>query len=105
MSKLSKSTPSLSDGDRIKAAQGKGSYLPEEHERHLFHVKMDKPVFNPQTGEKGSKPFIQKFTVQDWRDQQKHGAHLGYLNVVLWDPEAYSGVQTPEVESPEEDEA
>ena len=86
--------------ERIKAAQGKSSYVPDEDERHLYHVKMDRPAFDPTTGErKGAKPFKQKFTVQDWRNHLEHGAQLGYITEVIWNPELYAGAN----EAPEQD--
>lgn len=103
MAKIVKPLSPSSLEDRIKAAQGKGAYVADENERHLYHVKMDKQVFNPATGEKASKAFIQKFTVQDWRDQQKHGVHLGFTMNVLWNPEAYLGETKPVQEEQEEE--
>lgn len=74
---------------KIKAAQGESSYLPEEKERHLFHVKLDKPAFNPKDGKKLSKAYIQKFTVAEYNQFAKNGSGLGYTAEVLWNPELY----------------
>jgi len=74
---------------RIKSAQT-GSYLPEPKERGIFHVKMDKPAFNPQDGKKLSKAFIQKFTVADWKHFEKNNKGLGYTVEIMWNPEAYN---------------
>lgn len=73
---------------RIKRAQS-GSYLPDVKERKLFHVKLDKPAFNPQDGKKLSKAFIQKFTVADWKHFEKNSKGLGYTTEIMWNPEEY----------------
>lgn len=73
---------------KIEAAQT-GSYLPKAHERHLFHVKMDKPGFNPATGEKIFKPFIQMYTMPEWNMFEKNGNGLGFITTVMWNPKLY----------------
>lgn len=75
---------------KIKAAQGESSYVADPKERHLFHVKLDKPAFNPKDGKKISKAFIQKFSVQDWKNHEKNGKGLGFTADVLWNPEEYA---------------
>ena len=104
MSKTNKQPAApLDEAARIKAAQGKSSYVPDEDERHLYHVKMDRPAFDPTTGErKGAKPFKQKFTVQDWRNHLEHGAQLGYITEVIWNPELYTGKEVAAQEEPED---
>ena len=75
---------------KIKAAQGDGSYLAKENERGLFHIKLEKPAHDPQTGKKLSKPFIQKFTPVDFKQFETANRGLGYTIVVLWNPEEYT---------------
>jgi hypothetical protein len=75
---------------KIKAAQGESSYLADEKERDLYHIKLDKPAYSPKDGKKLSKAFIQKFSVSDWKNHLKHGAGLGFTHDVLWNPEAYA---------------
>ena len=62
---------------RTKAAQN-GTYLPKESERGIFHVKLDKPAFDPKSGKKLSKEYIQKFTVAEWNSFVKNSSGLGY---------------------------
>ena len=73
---------------KIEAAQT-GSYLPKVSERHIYHVRLDKPAFNPKTGEKLSKDFIQKFTVSEWNQFKRNSAGLGYEMEILWNPETF----------------
>jgi colicin import membrane protein len=75
---------------KIKAAQGESSYVAAPKERHLYHVKLDKPAFSPKDGKKLSKAFIQKFTVQDWKNHLAHAKGLGFTAEVLWNPEEYA---------------
>jgi hypothetical protein len=74
---------------RIKAAQS-GSYLPEEKERVVFHVKLDRPFFDSKSGSKISKAFIQKFTVAEWNSFIKNSSGLGYTTEIVWNPEIYN---------------
>ena len=76
---------------KIEAAQGgaDNDYLPEENERHLFHVKMEKKVFSPSTGKKLTKDFVQKYNSKEWGACQKNGGGLGFTCTVLWKPENY----------------
>ena len=73
---------------KIEAAQT-GSYLPKEKERNLYHVKLDKPAYNPKTGEKLSKEFIQKFTEAEWNQFKRNSAGLGYEMEIMWNPETF----------------
>lgn len=75
---------------KIKAAQGESSYVAAPKERHLYHVKLDKPAYSPKDGKKLSKAFIQKFTVQDWKNHLAHAKGLGFTAEVLWNPEEYA---------------
>lgn len=75
---------------KIKAAQSGTSYLAEQKEHHLYHVKLDKPNYSPKDGKKVSKAFIQKFSVQDWNNHNKNGRGLGFTAEILWNPEAYA---------------
>lgn len=77
------------DQKKIEAAQNGSDYLPEGNERHLVHVKMEKKVFSPSTGEKLTKDFIQKYNTKEWSAFQKNGGGLGFTCTVLWNPENY----------------
>lgn len=73
---------------RIKNAQS-GSYLPEEKERKLVHVKMDKPSYSRTDGKKISKAYIQKFTIAEWNHFAKNSSGLGYKVEIMWNPALY----------------
>jgi hypothetical protein len=74
---------------RVKASQTDG-YLPELTERRVFHVRLDKQAFNPLTGEKITRPILQKFTVADWNQFINNSLGLGYVKTILWDPTFYN---------------
>jgi hypothetical protein len=74
---------------RIKAAQN-GTYIPKESERGIFHVKLDKPAFDPKSGAKLSKEYIQKFTQAEWNQFLKNSSGLGYTMEIMWNPEVYN---------------
>ena len=74
---------------RTKAAQN-GSYVPKENERNIFHVKLDKPAFDPKSGKKISKEYIQKFTAAEWNSFVKNSSGLGYTMEIMWNPEVFS---------------
>ena len=73
---------------KIKKAQT-GVYVANENERHLFHVKLDKPFFNKRTGEKQSKAYMQKFTIPEWHHFAKNSKGLGFEVEIMWNPEKY----------------
>lgn len=79
----------LENKARVTAAQT-GTYLPKDNERNIFHVKMDKPAFDPKTGKKLSKEFIQKFTTAEWNQFEKNCAGLGYTMEILWNPTLFN---------------
>ena len=83
--------PSAAEVKKIKAAQGsdENDYLPEENERHLVHVKMEKKNFSPSTGEKLTKDYVQKYTANEWNSFEKNGRGLGFTCTILWNPENY----------------
>ena len=74
---------------RILNAQN-GKYLAPEKERNTFHVLLDKPVYNKQTGEKLSKAYVQKFKPAEFKQFLQHGKGLGFTFVVKWNPELYN---------------
>ena len=73
---------------RTKLFQNGSSYVPKETEQNLYHVKLDKPAFDPKSGNKLSKEYIQKFTVAEWNQFIKNSSGLGYTMDILWNPEA-----------------
>lgn len=76
----------------IKAAQSGApskKHLPEEKERHLFHVLMEKRVFDPGTGKKLSKDFVQMYSAKEWASVEIVQKSLGFTCTVLWNPMRY----------------
>lgn len=71
-----------------KLFQNGSSYVPKETEQNLYHVKLDRPAFDPKSGKKLSKEYIQKFTITEWNQFIKNSSGLGYTMDILWNPEA-----------------
>lgn len=73
----------------------KETYKPDDKEKHLYHVELEKPIFSSSNGERLSTPFIQKFTKDEYKkfvgkknEKDKSNAEmLGYTVKVLFDPE------------------
>ncbi len=76
--------------ERTKAAQVGGTYLPPKGEEDLYHVKMDKPGYNPKDGKKVNRAFIQKFNDKDFVNIERNAGNLGYEIKVLWNPEIFA---------------
>jgi hypothetical protein len=78
----------------VKAEEESG-YKPSEKEKHLYHVELEKPLFDKTTGKKLSKPVVQKFTKAEYNqlvgkknEKDKSNAEmLGYIVNVLYKPE------------------
>lgn len=62
-------------------------FKPAENEKHLYHVRLDKPGFDPTTGKKLTPAFDQTFTVPEFKQFKAHSESLGYLIEVIWNPE------------------
>lgn len=75
-------------GEAMKKSAEISSYTPKENEKGLYHVKLDRPAFDPKSGQKISKSFIQKFTKAEWSQFEKNSTGLGYTIEVVWNPEA-----------------
>lgn len=76
---------------RINAAKGKQGdqdYIPEDSEKNLVHVSLEKPIW--KQGTKISKPYVQKFSPRGFKDFETNNAGLGYTVEILWNPELYS---------------
>ena len=80
----------LKESAAIQAAQNGSTLLPEGKERGFFHVKLEKTLFDKDTGKKLSKPYVQIFRPKDWLNFQANAKALGFTTVeVKWDPEKY----------------
>lgn len=65
----------------------KSDYKPNEEEKHLYHVELEKPLYHPSTGEKISTPYVQKFTKNEFKQFESNAKMLGYTIKVLFNPE------------------
>jgi len=66
------------------------NYIVPENEKHLFHVKMEQKAFNPNTGVRLSRPFIQKFGTKTWQHLKGNFKGNNYTMEVLYDPTDYN---------------
>lgn len=75
------------------------------NEVHLYHVRLEKRKFNPETGERTSKPFVQTYPAKDFERFMKRSLEgQGYTLEILHDPnekvstkaEGKSEANTPE---------
>ena len=65
----------------------KSDYKPNEKEKNLYHVELEKPLYHPSTGQKISTPFVQKFTKNEYKQFESNAKMLGYTIKVLFNPE------------------
>ena len=69
-------------------------YQPSKAEKHLYHVQLEKPLFDKRSGERLSKPSVQKmsekeykaFTSKNGEKDKSIAEMLGYEIKVLWNP-------------------
>ena len=61
----------------------------KESERHAFHARIEIKQFNASTGERMSKPTIQKFGAKGFKDVLDGLQRQGYTVDVLYDPTDY----------------
>lgn len=71
------------------------NYLVEDKEKGYFHCKMEIKAFNPTTGERLSRPYIQKFDAKGFEDMLYRLKKLGYTVDILHDPTKPVKVETP----------
>ena len=75
--------------DGKKETSVRSNLLPKESERHLFHVELDTPAFDPKTGKKLSKEKVQIFNPNEFSNFEKNAVHLGLTMKILWNPKNY----------------
>ena len=73
--------------EQQKQQETKSDYKPNEKEKHLYHVELEKPLYHPSTGEKISTPYVQKFTKNEYKQFESNAKMLGYTIKVLFNPE------------------
>lgn len=62
------------------------NYICPDNEKDTYHVKMEKVKFDPNTGERLSRPDIQKFGQKEFRIQRDILANMGWKLDILHDP-------------------
>ena len=64
-------------------------YTPPKGEEGDYHVEMEQVEFDPATGEKKSKPFLQKFDPVTWSRLKDQYPKQGFTFIKVWhDPTA-----------------
>lgn len=64
------------------------NYLVEDNERGFYHCRLERKLFDGATGERLSRPFIQKFDVKGFSVLYRNLVESGYDVEVLHDPTA-----------------
>lgn len=77
-----------------KEEKPKTAYVPNDAEKHLYHVEIEKPLFDSKTGKKLSTPSIQILTEPEYNalvgkkneNDKSNAEMLGYTVTLLWNP-------------------
>lgn len=64
------------------------NYLVEDNERGFYHCRLERRLFDGATGERLSRPFIQKFDAKGFAGLYRNLVESGYDVKVLHDPTA-----------------
>ena len=64
------------------------NYLVEDNERGFYHCMLERKLFDGATGERLSRPFIQKFDAKGFTGLYRNLVESGYDVKVLHDPTA-----------------
>lgn len=64
------------------------NYLVEDNERGFYHCRLERKLFDGATGERLSRPFIQKFDAKGFAGLYRNLVESGYDVKVLHDPTA-----------------
>lgn len=64
------------------------NYLVEDNERGFYHCRLERKLFDGATGERLSRPFIQKFDAKGFAGLYRNLVESGYDVEVLHDPTA-----------------
>lgn len=65
------------------------NYIVPDREKHLFHVTMEIKKFDPNTGDRISRPRVQKFNARMFKFLKEKFEKQGYTITVLYDPAEY----------------
>lgn len=69
-------------------------YVPADNEKHLYHLQLEKQLFDKTTGKRLSTPYVQKFSERAYNkfmgkkneNDKSNAEMLGYTVTVLWNP-------------------
>lgn len=64
------------------------NYLVEDNERGFYHCRLERKLFDGASGERLSRPFVQKFDVKGFSVLYRNLVESGYDVEVLHDPTA-----------------
>ena len=78
------------------------NYLVEDNERGFYHCRLERKLFDGATGERLSRPFIQKFDAKGFAGLYRNLVESGYDVKVLHDPTATPKAATAVREVPAE---
>lgn len=65
------------------------NYIVPQGEEGTYHCRIEQQQFNAQTGERQSRPRIQKFEPKMWPTIQKNLRQQGWTIDILYDPTSY----------------
>jgi hypothetical protein len=87
MSKKADKTPKgVSGVAEMPQTQAQPQYVVPANEKHLFHCVIEVKKFNPETGERLSKPRIQKFGQKTFEMVLPKLREQGYTVTILHNP-------------------
>ena len=65
------------------------NYIVPKGEEGTYHCRIEQRQFNPRTGQRLSKPFIQKFEPKTWAATARNLRQQGWEIDILYDPTNY----------------
>lgn len=81
------SAPALKANPELAKGRVSGGYEVPEGEEGSVHVELEQVRFDALTGEKASRPMVQKYTPRAWAVAKKLLANQGYTHIkVLHEP-------------------
>lgn len=76
------------------------NYVVPSGEEHVYHVKIEVKQFNSKTGERISRPRIQKFGMKTWESSVRDSLRKqGYTMEILHDPNTWIAENRAQIES------
>ena len=76
------------------------NYVVPSGEEHVYHVKIEVKQFNSKTGERISRPRIQKFGMKTWKSSVRDSLRKqGYTMEILHDPNTWIAENRAQIES------